>query len=59
MNGCESAVGTHSAYQACDVKVNRNRRKLRFKKKELWIFHNLLWTTATGRRIARYAVHGR
>ncbi|HEY4795327.1 MAG TPA: hypothetical protein VII18_14880 [Mycobacterium sp.] len=43
MNGRESAVGTHWAYQVHGVTVNRNRRKLRCKKKELGIFRNILW----------------
>jgi hypothetical protein len=46
MNGCESAVGTHPAYQAGTAKVNRNQRKLRCKKKELWIFDHFLWKTS-------------
>jgi hypothetical protein len=48
MNGRESAVGTHPAYQAPAAKVNRNRSELRCKKKELWIFHHILWKTAAG-----------
>jgi len=43
MNGRESAVGTYSAYQLRGVTVNRNRYRLRCKKKELWIFRNILW----------------
>jgi hypothetical protein len=45
MNGRESAVGTLPGYQAPTAKVNQNRRKLRCKKKELWIFHHILWKT--------------
>src|SRR5215475_12526946 len=43
INGRESAVGTYLEYQADAVMVNRNCRKLRCKKKELWIVHNRLW----------------
>jgi hypothetical protein len=43
MNGRESAVGTYPGYQARGVTVNRNCDRLRCKKKELWIFHNILW----------------
>ncbi|HET7880437.1 MAG TPA: hypothetical protein VFL55_06090 [Acetobacteraceae bacterium] len=46
MNGRESAVGTLPAYQVPAAKVNWNHGKLRCKKKELWIFHHLLWKTA-------------
>ncbi len=45
MNGRESAVGTYRTYQLHAVKVNQNRHKLRCKKKELWIFHQILWKT--------------
>jgi len=45
MNGRESAVGTYLAYQARGVMVNQNSRELRCKKKELWIFHHILWKT--------------
>jgi len=45
MNGRESAVGTYLAYQARGVMVNQNCRELRCKKKELWIFHHILWKT--------------
>jgi hypothetical protein len=43
MKGCESAVGTYLAYQARAAEVNRNRREIRSKKKELWIFRSILW----------------
>jgi hypothetical protein len=43
MNGRESAVGTYPGYQVRGVTVNRNCDRLRCKKKELWIFHNILW----------------
>ena len=45
MNGRESAVGTHRAYQARAARVNQNCHKLRCKKKELWIFRHILWKT--------------
>jgi hypothetical protein len=45
MNGRESAVGTYPGYQVRGVTVNRNRDRLRCKKKELWIFRDILWTS--------------
>lgn len=45
MKGRESAVGTYLAYQASAMMVNQNCRKLRCKKKELWIFYHILWKT--------------
>ena len=43
MNGRESAVGTHLAYQAHGMTVNQNCHELRCKKKELGIFRHILW----------------
>ena len=43
MNGRESAVGTYLGYQLRGATVNRNRRRLRCKKKELWIIDDMLW----------------
>ena len=43
MNGRESAVGTYLGYQLRGATVNRNRRRLRCKKKELWIIDDRLW----------------
>jgi hypothetical protein len=45
MKGGESGVGTYRAYQADTVRVNQNRQRLRFKKKDLWTIHQMLWKT--------------
>ena len=52
MNGRESAVGTYWAYQARGARSTRTADKLRFKKKELWIFHQMLWKTRWTRKSA-------
>jgi hypothetical protein len=52
MNGRESGDGTYPTYQLRASEVNRNRRKLRCKKNDLWIFRQTLWTTRWMLRVA-------
>jgi hypothetical protein len=61
MNGRESAVGTYSGYQVRGVTVNRNCDRLRCKKKELWIFRDILWKSlwAANREALRLPFPGR